>query len=164
MPNPPAATDLIDVGQTAPDFTLPDQNDQPHALGDYRGKWVALYFYPKDNTPGCTRQACAFRDADADLKRAGVVVLGVSPDDTASHRRFADKYNLPFPLLADEGAAICQAYGVWQQKSMFGRKYIGVARTTYLIDPSGDVAHRWDKVKVDRHAADVLEEYKRLTK
>lgn len=153
---PAAEAALVEPGQPAPDFTLPDQSGTPHRLKDYRGRWVALYFYPKDDTPGCTKQACAFRDAERRLQEAGVVVLGVSPDDVASHRKFADKFGLPFALLADEGAEVCRAYGVWQEKSMYGRKYMGVARTTYLIDPTGRVAQRRDKVKPAEDAATVL--------
>lgn len=159
---PPPAAEPIGVGEDAPDFTLPDQEGRPHALTGYRGRWVVLYFYPRDNTPSCTKQACGFRDADAELKEAGLMVLGVSPDDRKSHRRFADKLSLPFPLLADEGAAVCRAYGVWGPRRMFAVRYMGVARTTYLIDPAGKVAHRWDKVKVQGHAADVLARFERL--
>ena len=149
-------SDLIQPGSPAPDFVLPDQDGRTHHLADYRGKAVVLYFYPKDDTPGCTKQACGFRDADRQLRDADLVVLGVSPDDTASHAKFASKFSLPFPLLADAETATCQACGVWQEKNMFGRKYMGVVRTTYLIGPDGKVAHRWDKVKVDQHTNDVL--------
>lgn len=152
----PNETPVIPVGTQAPDFRLPDQKGQFHSLRDYAGRWVVLYFYPKDDTSGCTKQACGFRDAEKKLQDESMVVLGVSPDDEASHARFAAKYALPFPLLADEGAKTCQAYGVWQEKSMYGRTYMGVARTTYLIDPAGKVAHRWDRVSVDGHADDTL--------
>ena len=151
---------MIDVGQPAPPFNLPDQNGTVHHVGgagaSEASSWTVLYFYPKDDTSGCTKQACGFRDADAALRDAGLLVLGVSPDNEKSHGKFAKKYALPFPLLADVGATVCTAYGVWQQKSMYGRKYMGVVRTTYLIDPAGRVAHRWDQVKVDGHAEDVL--------
>ncbi len=147
---------LVPVGQAAPTWTLPDQAGRRHALKDYAGRWMVLYFYPKDDTSGCTQQACEFRDADAELDRSGLVVLGISPDSEASHAKFADKHGLPFPLLADAGSAVCKAYGVWREKSMYGRKYMGVVRTTYLINPQGRVAHRWDKVKVAGHAAEVL--------
>jgi peroxiredoxin Q/BCP len=154
---PAGHTDLIDPGSPAPDFHLPDQSGKVHALPDYRGKWIVLYFYPRDNTPGCTREACQFRDSAARFPPHGAVVLGVSPDSEASHQKFAAKYDLPFPLLVDHDAKLCQAYGVWQQKSMYGRLFPGVVRTTYLIDPQGRVAHRWDKVSVTGHDEAVLE-------
>lgn len=163
MTETPAPSQPIDVGQPAPPFSLPDQDGKTHTLADYAGRWIVLYFYPKDNTPGCTKQACGFRDAEADLEQAGLVVLGVSPDDVNSHRKFVDKFSLNFPLLADEGANVCQAYGVWGERRMFAVKYMGVSRTTYLIDPAGTVAHRWDKVKVDDHAADVLAKFTQLS-
>ena len=140
----------------APAFTLADQSQQRHRLADYRGQWVVLYFYPRDNTPGCTKEACAFRDSLDQLTQRGAVVLGVSPDDEASHEKFANKFELSFPLLADHEAKVCQKYGVWQEKNNYGRKSMGVVRTTYLIDPQGKVAHRWDKVKVADHHAHVL--------
>lgn len=151
-----AAAGLIEPGKTAPAFTLTDQAQQAHKLADYRGQWVVLYFYPKDDTPGCTKEACQFRDATDELQRRGATVFGVSPDDETSHERFASKFELPFPLLADHEAKLCERYGVWQEKNTFGRKTMGVVRTTYLIDPQGKVAHRWDKVKVANHAAEVL--------
>lgn len=147
---------LLEPGRIAPDFTLPDQHGNRHRLKDYRGKWVVLYFYPKDNTTGCTSQACQFRDALLDFRKNDAVILGVSPDDTGSHQRFADKHNLPFTLLADTEQKVCTRYGVWQEKSMYGRKFMGVVRTTYLIAPDGRIAHRWDRVKVPNHAATVL--------
>lgn len=151
---------LIEIGQSAPAFTLRDQADQTHKLTDFRGRWVVLYFYPKDSTPGCTTQACGFRDADAELKKAGAVVLGVSPDDVKSHAGFAEKQSLNFPLLADTDHQTCEKYGVWQEKNTFGKKYMGVVRTTYLIDPAGKIAQRWDKVKVPGHIDAVLETLK----
>ena len=150
-------TGLVEPGDRAPAFTLSDQDGRTHRLADYAGRWVALYFYPKDDTPGCTKQACSLRDGEAELARRGVVVLGVSPDDEASHARFAGKFGLAFALLADTSVSVCQRYGVWQERSMYGRKFMGVARTTYLIDPQGKVAHRWDKVKVAEHAAEIVE-------
>ena len=156
------STGPIEPGKTAPAFTLRDQSQQTHKLADYRGRWVVLYFYPKDDTPGCTKQACQFRDAGDKLQRRGAVVLGVSPDDEASHEQFAEKFNLPFALLADPDKKVCQKYGVWQEKVNFGRKSMGVVRTTYLIDPQGKVAHRWNKVKVDGHEAAVLQKLDEL--
>jgi peroxiredoxin Q/BCP len=154
--NANSATATIDAGQKAPAFTLADQTGHKHKLTDYLGQWVVLYFYPKDDTPGCTTEACQFRDTRADFDGKNAVVLGVSPDDEKSHQKFAEKFSLPFPLLADHEAKICQKYGVWQEKSMYGRTYMGVARTTYLIDPQGKVAQRWDKVSVAEHAEQVL--------
>ncbi|MEM9883415.1 MAG: thioredoxin-dependent thiol peroxidase [Planctomycetota bacterium] len=150
MPEP------VEIGRAAPAFTLPDQAGKKHKLADYKGQWVVLYFYPKDSTPGCTKEACGFRDAANELDDADAVVLGVSPDDTASHAKFAEKQALNFYLLADTDQKVCEKYGVWQEKSMYGKKYMGVVRTTYLIDPKGKVAQRWDKVKVPKHTEDVL--------
>lgn len=165
---------MIEVGKVAPAFTLADQEGGTHALRDYRGSPVVVYFYPKDDTSGCTKEACHFRDLMPRFEELGVPVFGISPDDSASHRRFADKYDLPFVLLADvprpvrddEDAKpvppICAKYGVWQEKSMYGRKYMGVVRTTYLLDGAGRVARRWDRVKVPGHADAVLEAASRL--
>ena len=153
---PGAAYDQVRVGQAAPDFELDDQEAKTHRLGDYQGKWVILYFYPKDDTSGCTKEACQFRDRHADFTTGKAVILGISPDDVASHAKFIAKHELPFTLLADPDTAVCSAYGVWQEKSMYGRKYMGVVRTTFMIDPSGKVAHRWDKVKVTGHEQAVL--------
>ena len=158
---------MIDAGRKAPAFTLSDQDGKKHALKDHAGKSVVLYFYPKDDTSGCTKEACEFRDLKAKFSRAKAVILGVSPDDEKSHRKFIDKHELNFTLLADPKDAdgdpkVCLKYGVWQEKSMYGRKYMGVARTTYLIGPDGKVARRWDKVKVADHAEEVLEAVKAL--
>ncbi len=147
---------LIDVGAAAPAFRLPDQTGTTHTLSQYAGQWVVIYFYPKDDTPGCTVEACGFRDSSAAFKKRGAAVLGVSPDDAKSHAKFIAKYKLPFTLLADTEQVMCKAYGVWQEKSMYGRRYMGVARTTYLIDPQGHIAARWDKVKAAGHEQDVL--------
>jgi thioredoxin-dependent peroxiredoxin len=147
---------LIEPGTRAPAFTLKDQDGQTQRLSDYAGRPVVLYFYPKDDTPGCTKEACAFRDNLPRFKTRKAAVLGVSILDGASKKRFADKYDLPFPLLADEDHLVADKYGVWQSKSLYGRTFMGIARTTYLIDGSGKVARRWDKVKVDGHADAVL--------
>ncbi len=152
-----AAGGLIEVGQTAPDFDLPDQAGKTHSLKDYQGQWVVLYFYPKDDTSGCTKEACQFRDGLPKFKKSKAVIMGVSPDDVKSHAKFAAKYELPFTLLADDGSKVCALYGVWQEKSMYGRKYMGVVRTTYVINPKGIVAQRFDKVSVDGHDQQVLE-------
>ena len=147
---------LVEPGRKAPAFALPDQDGKIHRLRDYAGRPLILYFYPKDDTPGCTREACAFRDARPDFKKGRAAVLGVSVLDTASKARFARKHELNFPLLADPEHAAADKYGVWQKKSLYGRTYMGLARTTYLIGPDGKVARRWGNVKVDGHAADVL--------
>ncbi len=153
---------LIDPGKKAPSFSLPDQEGKKHSLADYAGKPVVLYFYPKDDTPGCTKESCAFQDNLPKFKNSKAAVLGVSVLNSASKARFAAKYGLEFPLLADEDHAVMEKFGVWQEKSMYGKKYMGVARTTYLIGPDGKVARRWDGVKVDGHAEEVLAEVKKL--
>lgn len=146
----------VKVGQTAPDFTLPDETGQKHKLSDYRGKTVVLYFYPKDDTPGCTKEACNFRDDYLKYKAMGAEILGVSPDDEKSHTKFKTKYSLPYPLLADVGHEVCDLYGVWGEKNMYGRKYFGVVRSTFIIDPEGKIAETFDKVKVPEHSVNVL--------
>jgi peroxiredoxin Q/BCP len=151
---------LIDEGSKAPAFSLADQDGKTHRLKDYAGRPLVLYFYPKDDTPGCTTEACAFRDARPDFGKANAVVLGVSVLDSRSKAKFATKHGLNFPLLADENHAVADAYGAWQEKSLYGRKYMGVARITYLIGPDGKVVKRWDKVSPSRHAADVLDALK----
>jgi len=147
---------LIDPGKKAPAFSLKDQAGRTHTLADYAGRPVVLYFYPKDDTPGCTAEACAFQDNLPTFGKGKAVVLGVSVLDGKSKAKFADKYSLTFPLLADPDHAVIERYGAWQEKSMYGRKYMGVARMTYLIGPDGKVAKRWDAVKVKGHAEDVL--------
>ena len=153
---------MIQVNEPAPPFELQDQEDRTRSLGNYRGQWVVLYFYPRDATPGCTRQACGFRDALDSLGELDAAVLGVSPDPVASHRKFAAKQGLSFPLLSDDDHRVCEAYGVWQEKSMYGRTYWGVVRTTYLIDPAGNVAERWDKVRVGGHVELVRQRIRNL--
>ena len=148
---------MLDVGDRAPAFSLEDQSGKTVKLSDFKGKKVVLYFYPKDDTPGCTREACAFRDEHSMLQKAGAVVLGVSPDSGASHARFAGKYQLPFPLLADTDHAVAEKYGAWGQKSLYGRKFMGITRSTFLVDGAGKIARVWPKVKVDGHADQVLE-------
>jgi thioredoxin-dependent peroxiredoxin len=146
---------IPEVGAKAPSFSLPDQSGKTHKLSDYQGKFVVLYFYPKDDTPGCTKEACAFRDDERALTKSGAVVLGVSPDDTKSHEKFATKFSLNFPLLADPDHAVAEKYGAWGEKSMYGRTYEGIVRSTFLIDPKGKVARVWPKVKVDGHSEEV---------
>ena len=148
---------LIDPGKKAPAFSLKDQHGQTHKLADYAGRPVVLYFYPKDDTPGCTKESCDFQAALPGLKPSNVAVLGVSILDEASKAKFAKKHGLTFPLLADADHAVAEKYGVWQEKSRYGRKYMGIARTTYLIGPDGKVAQRWDTVKVDGHVEAVQE-------
>jgi len=147
---------LVDPGRKAPAFSLPDQDGKVHRLKDYAGRPLVVYFYPKDDTPGCTKEACAFRDALPAFKKGKAAVLGVSVLDTASKAKFARKHKLDFPLLADPEHEVAERYGAWQKKSLYGRTYMGVARLTYLIGPDGTVARRWDNVKVDGHVADVL--------
>ena len=144
------------AGQKAPDFQLKDQAGHEVTLSQFRGRHVVLYFYPKDNTPGCTQEACDFRDEHSALEAAGAVVLGVSPDDAKSHQKFATKFSLPFPLLVDEGHRVAEAYGVWGEKSLYGRTFLGITRATFLIDPEGLLAQVWPKVKVAGHVAELL--------
>ena len=148
---------LIEPGKKAPTFSLTDQDGAVHRLTDYAGRPVVLYFYPKDDTPGCTTEACDFRDNLPQFKKSKAAVLGVSILDEASKARFAAKHQLTFPLLADADHAVAEKYGVWQKKSMYGRSFMGLARTTYLIGGDGKVVQRWDNVKVNGHADAVLE-------
>ncbi|MFN3690052.1 MAG: thioredoxin-dependent thiol peroxidase [Fimbriimonadales bacterium] len=147
---------ILTRGSKAPDFSLTDQHGNTVRLSDFRGRWVVLYFYPKDMTPGCTQEACSFRDMHPDFEQEGVVVLGVSTDDVHSHRKFADKYELPFSLLADTDHAVSEAYGAWRKKQMYGKVFWGVERMTYLIAPDGVVSHVFTKVKPVSHADEVL--------
>jgi thioredoxin-dependent peroxiredoxin len=147
---------MLAEGKKAPAFTLPDRNGNKISLKDFSGKNVVLYFYPKDNTSGCTAEACDFRDSLPNFKKVDAVVLGVSPDSPASHKKFADKYELPFTLLSDEDKKVLEKYGVWQEKSMYGRKYMGVVRTTVIIDGKGIVKKIFPKVKVKGHVEEVL--------
>ena len=143
-------------GQAAPDFSLQDQHGTIVTLASLKGEPVVLYFYPKDDTPGCTKEACAFQDARTEYEQAGAKVVGVSPDSVVSHAKFAKKFNLEFTLLSDPDKAVCQAYGVWKERSMYGKTYMGVERTTFVIDPSGKVAKVFPKVKVEGHSEAIL--------
>ena len=143
-------------GDTAPDFTLPDQDGNPVTLSSFRGKNVVLYFYPKADTPGCTTQACGIRDHRSDYEGANAIVLGVSPDPPSKLAKFAEKYGLPFTLLGDEQHEVAETYGVWVEKSMYGKKYMGMERSTFVIDPDGKVTHVFRKVKPAAHDAQVL--------
>ena len=155
---------MLNVGDSAPNFSLPDQEGKRHTLEDYRGKWVVLYFYPKDDTPGCTKEACNFRDEKGRLEELGAVVLGVSADDVKSHDKFHRKYGLNFPLLSNPDQDMIRAYGAWGLKNFMGKEYEGVLRYTYLIDPKGRVARVWDKVKPDEHALEVADALMELQK
>ena len=152
-----AASSAPKVGQKAPDFTALNDQGQKVKLSDFKGKKVVLYFYPKDDTPGCTKEACAFRDGIDEIKSRGAVVLGVSVDSVDSHKKFKKKFDLNFPLLADTDKSIVEAYGTWKEKSMYGKKYMGVERTTFVIDEAGKVVRIFPKVKVADHQNEVLE-------
>ena len=154
---------MLEPNTKAPDFTLPNQNGEMVSLSDFLGKKVILYFYPKDNTPGCTRQACAFAAANAELEEAGAVVIGISKDSVVSHQKFVQKQNLPFILLSDPELQAIEAYGVWQEKKLYGKVSMGVVRTTYLIDEQGMIEKVMPKVKPDTNAAEILE-YLKQTK
>jgi peroxiredoxin Q/BCP len=146
----------IEAGEKAPAFTLTADDGQKVRLADLKGRPVVLYFYPADDTPGCTKEACAFRDAQSKLAKSGAVVLGVSPDDIASHEKFRDKYSLNFPLLADPDHKVADKYGAWREKNMYGKKSMGIQRSTFLIDADGKVAKVWKRVSVDGHDEQVL--------
>jgi peroxiredoxin Q/BCP len=153
---------MIEAGKSAPDFSLVDQNGKQVTLASLKGSPVVLYFYPKDDTPGCTKEACGFRDSFALYAKAGAKIAGVSPDDSASHAKFAKKFELPFILLADPDHRVCEVYGVWKEKNMYGKKYMGVERTTFVIDKKGIVRGVFPKVKVEGHSAAVLDAIKAL--
>ena len=147
---------MLQIGMTAPNFTLPDKDGNPVILSDLRGRKVVLYFYPKDNTPGCTRQACAFAGSFSEFERRGVTVIGISKDSVASHQKFAEKYNLPFILLSDPDRVAIEAYDVWQEKKMAGKVGMGVVRTTFIIDENGVITALMPKVKPDTNAQEIL--------
>ena len=149
-------SDWIEEGQSAPDFALHADDGKTIHLSGLRGKPVVLYFYPKDDTPGCTKEACAFRDRNSELTAHGAAVLGISPDDVASHGKFRDKYSLNFPLLADPGHQVADAYGAWREKNMYGKKVMGIERSTFVIGPDGKIEKIYSKVKAKGHAAAVL--------
>ena len=154
--------DWIEVGKQAPAFTLTADDGKKVKLSDLKGSPVVLYFYPKDDTPGCTKEACAFRDRKAEMEQLGAKVLGVSPDNVESHVKFRDKFDLNFPLLADPDHAVADKYGAWREKNMYGKKSMGIQRSTYLIDAAGKVAKVWPRVQVDGHDDDVIEALKTL--
>ena len=153
----PEAPVAPQVGDPAPDVVLPDETGRIHRLADQRGRWTVLFFYPKDDTPGCNTEACQFRDLDAEYAATDADVWGVSKDSAASHQRFREKFSLPFTLLTDPEREVIERYGAWGEKTALGRTYMGVLRSTYLIDPDGRIARTWPKVKADGHAAEVLQ-------
>lgn len=147
----------------APQFTLPDQNGTNHSLSDYTGKWVLVYFYPKDDTPGCTIEACSFRDKSEELRNHHIVVLGISKDTTSSHQKFVTKFNLNFPLLSDTSTKIIKAYGAWGEKKFMGRTFSGILRNSYLINPDGEIVKTYEKVKPAEHTAEVISDVEKLS-
>jgi peroxiredoxin Q/BCP len=153
---------VISAGVQAPDFILPDEAGKEHKLSDYVGSPLVLYFYPKDNTPGCTKEACNFRDDYSEYEKAGVVILGVSPDSPRKHTNFINKYDLPFTLLSDVSHEVCELYGVWGRKKFMGREYDGVFRTTFLIDAQGKILKVFENVKPADHSAEVLESLREI--
>lgn len=155
---------MLEIGSTAKDFSLKDQDDVLQSLKEYRGKWVVLYFYPKDDTPGCTLEACGLRDNWQEFMALGVEVFGISADSVESHKKFAVKYKLPFKLLSDSEKQTLEEYQVWLEKSMFGKKYMGIQRATYIIDPSGKIAQVFAKVTPTSHTSKLLKELKKLMK
>ena len=146
---------MLNVGDTVPDFCLPNQDEEEICLRDIRGRWIVLYFYPKDNTPGCTTEACDFTAALPDFEGLDAIVLGVSPDSPKKHRNFIEKKELKITLLADEEKELCSTFGVWQLKKNYGREYMGVVRSTFIIDPDGKIAAKWEKVRVKDHVEEV---------
>ena len=153
---------MLEVGSVAPEFCLPNQDENEVCLRDLKGKWIVLYFYPKDNTPGCTTQACDFTQSLPDFEELDAVILGVSPDSPKKHRSFIEKKELGITLLSDEDKKLLEEYGVWQLKKMYGREYMGVVRSTFLIDPDGKIANIWTKVKVKEHIQSVKEKLQEL--
>jgi len=149
---------VLSIGQQAPEFELTDNEGNPHKLADYRGQTIVVYFYPKDDTPGCTKEACSFRDTYADFRQAGVEIIGISPDNEKSHSRFIQKFELPFTLLSDPDHQVCEAFGVWGLKKYMGREYQGVHRTTFIIDPDGVIKRVFENVKPADHSQEVLAE------
>lgn len=146
----------------APNFSLPDQAGQTHSLGDYAGKWLVVYFYPEDDTPGCTTEACSFRDEYGYLQEQGLSVVGISPDSVESHKKFAEKYHLNFPILSDPAHGVIEAYGAWAPKKLFGHEYVGVKRMTFLVNPGGQIAKEYPKVTPAGHAVQIKRDYEAL--
>ena len=155
---------MLAEGTKAPDFTLPDQNNEKVNLSDFKGKWVILYFYPKDMTPGCTTEACNFQTVLPQINESEAVVLGVSKDSVERHKKFADKHGLTFKLLSDAGSNVCETYGVWQKKKLYGKEFMGIVRSTFIIDPQGRIVKVYPKVKVKEHYREVLDDLRALKK
>ncbi len=153
---------MLEIGMNAPEFCLPNQDDVEICFRDLKGKWIVLYFYPKDNTPGCTTQACDFTEAAPDFSDLDAIILGVSADSTQKHRNFIEKKDLCITLLSDESTEMMQEYGVWQLKKNYGKEYMGIVRTTYIIDPNGVIRAKWEKVRVKEHVLKVKEELEKL--
>lgn len=154
--------DGLEIGVTAPEFCVPNQDEEEICLRDIKGSWIILYFYPKDNTPGCTTQACGFTEALPNFEALDAMILGVSPDSPKKHRNFINKKNLKITLLADEDKELAKQFGIWRPKKLFGREYLGVVRSTFIINPNGVVAYKWEKVKVKGHVEEVKEKLKEL--
>ena len=154
---------MLEAGSMVPKFSLPDQNGKVHNIEDYKGQWIIIYFYPKDLTPGCTTEACSFQEALPDFNSIDAVIFGISKDSVALHKKFADKYNLQFSLLSDENSDVCEQYGVWQKKSMYGKEYMGIVRSTFLVNPEGKIAKVYPKVNVKEHHAEILNDLKELS-
>lgn len=153
---------MLEINTKAPAFKLVDEKEEPHRLSDYKGKWVVIYFYPKDDTPGCAKEACTISEVYDDFEKMGVTVLGVSKDSSASHVKFKEKYHLPFTLLSDESTTMIEKYGAWQERSLYGRKFMGTVRITYIIDPKGKVVKVYPKVSPATHALQLLKDLKQL--
>ena len=153
---------MLEKGSDAPDFTLSDQIEKNHTLSDYQGQWVVLYFYPKDMTPGCTTEACNFRNDFPSFQKLNAIILGISKDSNKRHATFADKYKLPFFLLSDVDGVVCEKYDVWKEKSLYGKSFMGIVRSTFLIDPERKIARVYPKVKVKDHATELLNDLKIL--
>ncbi len=155
---------MLKIGRKAPKFSLLDQDENTVTLASLAGKWAVIYFYPKDDTPGCTKEACMIAEVFKEFKTLGVMVFGVSKDSPKSHKKFAEKYQLPFTLLSDKETTMIQAYGAWKEKSMYGKKYMGIDRITYIINPEGKIAHVYEKVDPASHALEIIKDLKQLKK
>lgn len=153
---------MLEIGNSVPQFSLPDQDGKIHDIKDYKGQWVIIYFYPKDLTPGCTTEACNFQEVLPDFNSIDAVIFGISKDSVKQHKKFANKYNLQFSLLSDENSNICEQFGVWQKKSMYGKEYMGIVRSTFIINPEGKIVKVYPKVKVKEHHTEILNDLKEL--
>jgi peroxiredoxin Q/BCP len=153
---------MLEIGKSIPQFSLPDQDGKIHNIKDYKGKWVIIYFYPKDLTPGCTTEACNFQEALPDFNSIDAVIFGISKDSVKQHKKFANKYNLQFSLLSDENSDVCEQFGVWQKKSMYGKEYMGIARSTFIVNPAGKIVKVYPKVNVKEHHSEILNDLKEL--